>query len=224
MYAGQFLHSLINTCSCLYSDHRLWVWTGVSWRMVLSTFSCAYLLFVCKVGFPGNSVGKESTYNAGDPSSIPGLGRCTGEGVGYPLQYSWASLVAQLVKNLPAMQETWVLWSLGWDDPLEKRKATHSGILAWRIPLTEESIGSQKWQIMLSTFSCAYLLFVYFLSKNCLFKSFAYFYIGLLVFLLCSKNSLNIPDTSSLSDKWFASISFHFIGCLFTFLTVLFAA
>ena len=54
---------------------------------------------------------------------------------GYPLQYSWASLVAQLVKNLPAMQETWVP-SLDWEDPLEKGMATHSGILAWRIPWT----------------------------------------------------------------------------------------
>ena len=52
---------------------------------------------------------------------IPGLGRSTGEGIGYPLQYSWASLVAQLVKNLPAMWETWVR-SLGWEDPLEKGK------------------------------------------------------------------------------------------------------
>ena len=67
------------------------------------------------LGFPGNPVGKESAYNAGDPSSIPGSGRSPGEGIGYPLQYSWASLVAQLVKNLPAMQETWVQ-SLGWED------------------------------------------------------------------------------------------------------------
>ena len=52
-----------------------------------------------------------------------------GEGIGYPLQYSWASLVAQLVKNLPAMPETWV-WSLSWEDPLENGKATHSSILA----------------------------------------------------------------------------------------------
>ena len=51
---------------------------------------------------------KESTRNAGDPSLIPGLGRSAGEGIGYPVQYSWASLVAQLVKNLPAMRETWV--------------------------------------------------------------------------------------------------------------------
>ena len=59
-------------------------------------------------GFPGSSVGKETACNAGDPGLIPGSGRSPGEGIGYPLQYSWASLVAQLVKNLPAMQETWV--------------------------------------------------------------------------------------------------------------------
>ena len=82
--------------------------------------------------FPHNSVGKESTCNAGDPSSIPGLGRSPGEGIGYPLQYSWASLVAQLVKNLPSVWETSVQ-PLGWEDPLEKGKATHSIILAWRI-------------------------------------------------------------------------------------------
>ena len=58
--------------------------------------------------FPGGSAGKESACNAGDPSSIPGLGRSAGEGIGYPLQYSWASLVAQLVKNPPALWETWV--------------------------------------------------------------------------------------------------------------------
>ena len=66
---------------------------------------------------------------------IPGSGRSTGEGIGYPLQYSWAFLVAQLVKNPPAMQETSVR-SLGWKDPLEKGKVTHSSILAWRIPWT----------------------------------------------------------------------------------------
>ena len=83
-------------------------------------------------GFPDSSVGKESTCKAGDGGWIPGSGRSPGEGIGYALQYSWASLVAQLVRNLPAMQETWVQ-SLGWEDPLEKGKATHSGILAWRI-------------------------------------------------------------------------------------------
>ena len=69
-------------------------------------------------GFSDSSVGKESTYNAGDPGWIPELGRSTGKGIGYLLQYSWTSLVAQLIKNLPAMWETWVQ-SLDWEDPLE---------------------------------------------------------------------------------------------------------
>ena len=98
------------------------------------------------LGFPDSSVGKESACNAGDPGSIPGSGRSTGKGIGYPLQYS--SLVAQLVKNPLAMQETWVQ-SLDWEDPLEKGMATHSSILAWRIQWTEEpgrvqSMGSQR--------------------------------------------------------------------------------
>ena len=84
-------------------------------------------------GFPGSSVGKESSWNAGDPRLIPGLRRSAGERIGYPLQYSWASLVAQLVKNLPAMRETWVR-SLIREDPLEKRKATRSSMLAQIIP------------------------------------------------------------------------------------------
>ena len=79
--------------------------------------------------FPDSSVGKESACSTGDPGSIPGSGRAAGEGMGYPLQYSWISLVAQMVKNPPAMQETWVK-SLGWEDPLEKEKATHLSILA----------------------------------------------------------------------------------------------
>ena len=83
-------------------------------------------------GFTCSSAGKESACNAGDLGLISGLGRSPGEGIGYPPQYSWASLVAQLVKNLPAMRETWVQ-SLGWEDPLEKEMATHSSILAWRI-------------------------------------------------------------------------------------------
>ena len=85
-------------------------------------------------GFPHSSVGKESTCNAGDPSSVPESGRSPVEGIGYLLQYSWTSLVAQLVKNLPAMQETSVR-SLGWEDPLEEGMATHPSILAWRIPM-----------------------------------------------------------------------------------------
>ena len=91
---------------------------------------------------------KNPPANAGDTNLIPGSGRSPGEGRGYPLQYSWASLVAQLVKSPPAMLETWVQ-SLGWADPLEKGKAPHSSILAWRIPWAEEpgelhSVGSQS--------------------------------------------------------------------------------
>ena len=80
-------------------------------------------------------MGKESACNTGNPGSIPGLGRSAGNGIGYPLQYSWASLVAQMVKNLPVMQEI-VVRSLSWEDSLEKGKATHSSILAWRTPGT----------------------------------------------------------------------------------------
>ena len=91
------------------------------------------------------SVGKETACNAGDPGLIPGLGRSGWRGIGYPLQYSWASLVPQLVKNPPAMRETWFP-SLGWEDPLEKGKATHySSILAWRIPWTIAHGVAKSW-------------------------------------------------------------------------------
>ena len=125
-------------------------------------------------GFPDSLAGKESTCNMRDLGSIPGLGRAPGEGKGYPLQYSWASLVTQLIKNQPTMRETWVgkiHWrrerlptpvflgfpcgsagkesacnegDLGWEDPLEKGMATHSSILAWRIPWIVKSMGSQR--------------------------------------------------------------------------------
>ena len=73
------------------------------------------------LGFPCDSAGKESTCNAGDPSLISGSGRPFREGIGYPLQYSWASLVTQLVKNRPAMLQTWVQ-SLGWEDPWRRER------------------------------------------------------------------------------------------------------
>ena len=91
-------------------------------------------------GFPCNSAGKESACNAGDPSLISGPGRSFGEGIGYLLQYSWAHLVAQTVKNPPARQETWVK-SLSCEDPLEKGMTTHSSILAGESPWTEEPGG-----------------------------------------------------------------------------------
>ena len=88
-----------------------------------------------KCASPGISAGEEATCHAGDPDSIPGSGRSPGEGIGYPLQY-FASLVAQIVKNPPAMQETWVR-SLGWEDSLDEGMATHSSILG--IPLDRGS-------------------------------------------------------------------------------------
>ena len=94
-------------------------------------------------GFPDGSVGTESICNTRDPCLIPGSGSSIGEGIDYPLQYSWACLVSELVKNLPATQETWV-WSLGWEDPLEKETATHSSILAWRIPWTVYPCGCKE--------------------------------------------------------------------------------
>ena len=84
--------------------------------------------------FPGSSAGKEIACNAGDPGSIPGSGSSPSEETGYLLQYSWTSLVVQMVKNPLVMQETWVL-SLGWEDALEKDMTTHSSILAWRISM-----------------------------------------------------------------------------------------
>ena len=104
---------------------------------VIQTLSC-----------PDGSDGKKSACNAGDLGSIPALGRSPAEGIGYPLQCSWASLVAQLVKNAPARRETRVQ-SLGWEDPLEEGKAPHSSIQAWRVPWPEEpgglqSVGSQR--------------------------------------------------------------------------------
>ena len=114
------------------------------------------LVFSLTMGFPGSSAGKESACNAGDPGSIPGLRRSPGEGIGHPLQYSWASLVAQLVKNLPVMQETWVQ-SLGGEDPLEKVMATYSSILAWN---TMDFIvhGVTKSQTRLSDFHFSFSL------------------------------------------------------------------
>ena len=89
-------------------------------------------------GFLGSSAGKESACNARDPSSIPGSGSSPGEGIGYPLQYSWVSLVAQMVKNLPVMRrpgfDPWVGGSPGGEG-----MATDSSILAWRISRDREA-------------------------------------------------------------------------------------
>ena len=92
------------------------------------------IVVALKKSFPGSSAGKESACNTGDSSLIPGPERASGEGIGYPLQYSWASLLVQMVKNPPSILETWVL-SLGGEDPLKEGLTVHSSILAWRIPI-----------------------------------------------------------------------------------------
>ena len=119
--------------SCFLSvNERHWVWIGTHQSSLKKSEQYLAMLItgrsqdilqdaILLLGFPGVSVGKESSCNADDPNSIPGSGRSPGEEIGYPLQYSWASLVAQLVKNPPAMRETWVQ-SLGWKEPLEKGK------------------------------------------------------------------------------------------------------
>ena len=117
---------------------------GILWARILEWVVLLQGIFLTQrwnlhllpfLGFPDSSVGKESACNVGGPGSIPGSGGSPGEGISYSLQYSWAFLVTQLVKNPLAMRETWVR-SLGWEDPLEKGKATHSSILVWRTPWT----------------------------------------------------------------------------------------
>ena len=89
------------------------------WQATVHRVAKNWTLLSNSIDFPGSSAGKESSCHAGDPGSIPGSGRSAEEGIGYPLRYSWASLVAQLVKNPPAMQETLVRL-LGQEDPLKK--------------------------------------------------------------------------------------------------------
>ena len=133
------------------------------------------------MGFLDSSVGKESPCNAGDPHSIPGSGRSTGEGIGYSLRCSWASLVSQLVKNLPAKWETWV-WSLGWEDSPEKGRATHSSILAWRIPWTVEFMGSQSighdWTAFTSLHFMYNIIYIYILWNMNFFLAKNLWYVG----------------------------------------------
>ena len=100
------------------------------------------------MSFLGSSAGKESAYNAGDPGLIPGSGRSPGKQIGYPLQYSWASLVAQMVKNLPTMQENWVR-SLGREVPWRREWQPTPVFLPGESPWTEpvratQSMASQR--------------------------------------------------------------------------------
>ena len=125
------------------SWHPAFLWVGYASLSLVSLWApwTQGQLYFCH--FPGGSDNEESTCNTGDLGSIPGSGRSPGEGIDCPLQYSGASRVAQLVKNPPAMWETWA-WSLGWEDPLEEGMATPSSVLAWRIPWTEEPGGLQS--------------------------------------------------------------------------------
>ena len=112
-------------------------WNSLAFSMIQCMLAIWFLVPLL-LGPPGKSTGKESTYNVGDPGLIPGLGRSPGEGISYTIQDSWTLLVAQMVKNLPAMQEIWA-WSLGWEDPLEESMAAYFNILAWRIPMDIEA-------------------------------------------------------------------------------------
>ena len=132
----------------------LFIWSlfGTNITDSLAFYHFQFIFKYIYICFPGSSADKELACDAGDPGSIPGLGRSPGEGIGYLLQYSWDSLVAQPVKNLPAVWETWV-WSLGWEDLLEEGMTTHSSILTWRIPTDRgasratdyEAAKSQTW-------------------------------------------------------------------------------
>ena len=124
-------------------------WTKGAWQVTVHGVAKSWTQLSDFI-FTDSSVDKEPTCNAGDPDSTPGSRKSPGEGIGYPLQYFWTSLVAQLVKNPPAMWETWVR-SLGWEDPLEKGKATHSSISAWRIPWTGSILA---WKILPTEESC----------------------------------------------------------------------
>ena len=156
--AGSSLTTAETWLNGTQASSRLWYFTslsilasppGFSWTKLDTTKSKAKPLFpeLFSRIITGSSVGKESTCHVGDPGSIPGSERSPGEGIDYPRQCSWASLVAQLVENPPVMRETWVR-SLCWEDPLEKGNATHSSILAWRI---KESDTTERLSLSLST-------------------------------------------------------------------------
>ena len=157
------------------------------------------------LGLPGSCASKKSTSNAGDPSSIPGSGRSPGERIGYPLQYSWASPVAQTLKNPPAMQGTWIQ-SLGWEEipwrkkPLEKGTAIHSSILAWRIPWTEEpgrlqSMGLQRVGGDWATFT--------------LYTAFFFFSVRLTSFNIISSKSIHVATNGKTSFFSYGWVVFH---------------
>ena len=115
-----------------------------NWPSNSDFLALSYSVLWFKMGFPGSSVGKEYTRNARNPGLTPGLERCPGEGIGYPFQYSCAFLVTQMIKNLPAVRETWSQ-SLGWEDPLEEGMAAHSGILPGKSHGQRSLVGYSPW-------------------------------------------------------------------------------
>ena len=136
LHAWAFQLPYFYLCSCSYYPVKGLLSSPLYASGRVDCMPCIYSQIILHILYIlYSSVVKKSACDAGEPGSIHGSERSTGEGIGYPLQYSWATLVAQLVKNLPAMWETWIP-SLGWEDPLEKGTATHSSILAWRIPWT----------------------------------------------------------------------------------------
>ena len=157
-----------NSCSWniythLYTIHNTHTHIYTHIHTYIYSYTNVYMYIHIHLGFPGSSAAEESACNAGDSSSIPGSWRLAGEGIGYPLQYSWASLLAQTVKNLPAMWETWVrkIWvpSLGWEDPLEEGMQPTPVFLSGESPWTEEpggqqSMGSQRVRYLAQHSTC----------------------------------------------------------------------
>ena len=121
---------------------------------------------------------------------IPGSGRSPGEGLGYPLQYSWASLMTQLVKKPPAIWETWVR-SLGWEDPLEKGKATHPSIPAWRIPWGRKESETTE-RLSLST-----MFLRFFLVVSCISTLFFFFYCLIAIYCMNISHCLSTQQLVS---------------------------
>ena len=163
---------LDNSVCLSFQMHGASFFLSLVWALSPCRFQDFRFTFKLIVGSPNSSAGKKSTCIVGDPGSIPGLGRSSREGVGYPLQYSWASLVAQLVKNLPTMQETCVQ-SLGWEDPLEKGKATY--LLQYSdleyfpnciLHGLKESDTTERLSLLTSLYSYSPMLFLTIASKN----------------------------------------------------------